>query len=253
MIYETRAVGHWNFILIIFWVSFGYLLGVFWISFWYLLGVFWISFVCLDVFFGFVWAVCWISSGCLFDICWISFGGLSVVFWMSFGLGGGSTMKNGPTLKIWHSPIPDWCCEADISRSIGLPRVAELFCHAHFQFVKVVLKNIWVAEDVFHIFFWLFVMFLFLFFHLQSLSLMWQVFVSHVAVWCLARGSSWPPLWQCRVLCMAGACFWRGSVVSCALQWLLLTNNWQTNKKKKKHILRPPKKIKQHLTNGKQW
>lgn len=63
--------------------------------------------------------------------------------------------------------------------------------------------------------------FSFCFFHLQSLGLVWQVFVSRVAVWCLARGSSSSTMWQCRVLCVAGVCFWRGSVVSCVWQGFL--------------------------------
>ena len=32
-----------------------------------------------------------------------------------------STMKNGPALKIWHSPILDWCCVADICGRAVLP------------------------------------------------------------------------------------------------------------------------------------
>ena len=60
MIYETRNVGHWKFILNIFWISFGCCLDLFLISF-----------VFFRMCFGCVLVVFWTSSGCLFDIFWI--------------------------------------------------------------------------------------------------------------------------------------------------------------------------------------
>ena len=115
--------------------------------------------------------------------------------------------------------------------------VAALACHVWqscsatciFNLSNVFLWIFWVAEHVFIM--WIFNVFFvaclflfwfsFCFFHLQSLGLVWQVFVSRVAVWCLARGSSSSTMWQCRVLCVGGVCFWRGSVVSCAWQGFL--------------------------------
>ena len=88
-------------------------------------------------------------------LCKSSFGygsklGTPIIGLLILNLGGSSTMKNGPTLKIWHSPILDWCCEADICGSIGVPRVAELFCHVHFQFVECFSLDFWGRRTCFY-------------------------------------------------------------------------------------------------------
>ena len=100
-------------------------------------------------------------------------------------------MKNGPTLKIWHSPIP------------------EFFCHVHFRCFKCFFGFCFV-------FFLCVCVFFFVLFFLVCL-----VFFSCVLLffflfaWC---GSSSVLTWQCGLLCVAGVPFWRGSVVSCAWQ-----------------------------------
>ena len=94
-------------------------------------------------------------------------------------------MKNGPTLKIWHSPIP------------------EFFCHVHFRCFKC-----------FFGFCFFLCVFFFVFFGVSCVFFLCS-FVFFLFAWC---GSSSVLTWQCGLLCVAGVPFWRGSVVSCAWQ-----------------------------------
>ena len=101
-------------------------------------------------------------------------------------------MKNGPTLKIWHSPIP------------------EFFCHVHFRCFKCFFGFCFVIFFCVCFFFFCFVFFwCFLCFFLVFLLFFF------LFAWC---GSSSVLTWQCGLLCVAGVPFWRGSVVSCAWQ-----------------------------------
>ena len=99
-------------------------------------------------------------------------------------------MKNGPTLKIWHSPIP------------------EFFCHVHFRCFKCFFGFCFV-------FFVCVCFFFVLFFFGVSCVFFLCSFVFFLFAWC---GSSSVLTWQCGLLCVAGVPFWRGSVVSCAWQ-----------------------------------
>ena len=120
-------------------------------------------------------------------------------------LAGSSTMKNGPTLKIWHSPIP------------------EFFCHVHFRCFKCFFWFCFVFFLCVCVFFFCFVFLVFLvffscvllfFFYLPDVAVVpfwrgsvvscaWQGFLSDVAVWCPVRGRFSFLTWQCGVLFMA--------------------------------------------------
>ena len=115
-------------------------------------------------------------------------------------------MKNGPTLKIWHSPIP------------------EFFCHVHFRCFRCFkcflgfFLFFFLCVFFFVLFFLVFLVFfscvLLFFFYLPDVAVVpfwrgsvvscaWQGFLSDVAVWCPVRGRFSFLTWQCGVLFMA--------------------------------------------------
>ena len=114
----------------------------------------------------------------------------------SIKLGDSSTMKNGPTLKIWHSPIP------------------EFFCHVHFRCFKCFFGFCFFFVLFFLVFLVFFSCVLLFFFYLPDVAVVpfwrgsvvscaWQGFLSDVAVWCPVRGRFSFLTWQCGVLFMA--------------------------------------------------
>ena len=92
-------------------------------------------------------------------------------------------MKNGLTLKIWYSPIP------------------ELFCYVHFRFFQMLFLVFFSCVLLF--FFYLPDVAVVPFWRGSVVSCAWQGFLSDVAVWCPVRGRFSFLTWQCGVLFMA--------------------------------------------------
>ena len=108
-------------------------------------------------------------------------------------------MKNGPTLKIWHSPIPEFFCHVHFRCFICFFGFCFVFFFCVFFFLvflvffSCVLLFFFYLPDVAVVPFW----------RGSVVSCAWQGFLSDVAVWCPVRGRFSFLTWQCGVLFMA--------------------------------------------------